>query len=55
VTQAIGVTNALVVHPSVPARTVKEFIALAKARPGQLIFASSGTGRSTHLSGARAD
>lgn len=51
VTQAIGVTNAFVVHPSVPARSVKEFIALAKARPGQLIFASSGTGQSTHLSG----
>ena len=51
VTQAIGVTNVLVVHPSVPARSVKEFIALAKARPGQLIFASSGTGQSTHLSG----
>lgn len=51
ITQAIGVTNAFVVHPSVPARSVKEFIAFAKARPGQLTFASSGTGQSTHLSG----
>jgi tripartite-type tricarboxylate transporter receptor subunit TctC len=51
ITQAIGVTNALVVHPSVFARSLKEFIAFAKARPGQLTFASSGTGQSTHLSG----
>ena len=51
ISQVIGVTNALVVHPSVPARTVKEFIAFVKARPGQLTFASSGTGQSTHLSG----
>ena len=42
---------ALVVHPSVPARTVKELIALAKARPGQLTYASSGNGTSPHLSG----
>jgi tripartite-type tricarboxylate transporter receptor subunit TctC len=34
----------MVVHPSVPAKTVKEFIALAKAKPGQLNYASSGTG-----------
>ena len=51
ITQAIGVTNVFVVHPSLPARSVKEFIALAKSRPGQLVFASSGTGQSTHLSG----
>ena len=42
---------ALVVHPSVPARTVKELIALAKTRPGQLTYASSGNGTSPHLSG----
>ena len=42
---------ALVAHPSVPARTVKELIALAKARPGQLTYASSGNGTSPHLSG----
>jgi tripartite-type tricarboxylate transporter receptor subunit TctC len=41
----------LVVHPSVPARSVKELIALAKARPGQLNFASSGPGDTNHLSG----
>ena len=44
-------SGALVVHPSVPARTLKEFIALAKARPGQLTYASSGNGTSPHLSG----
>ena len=41
----------LVVHPSVPARTVKELIALAKSRPGRLTYASSGTGGLSHLSG----
>jgi tripartite-type tricarboxylate transporter receptor subunit TctC len=39
------------VHPSVPARTVKEFIGLAKSRPGQLNFASSGAGTTLHMSG----
>jgi tripartite-type tricarboxylate transporter receptor subunit TctC len=41
--------NVLVVHPSVPARTVRELIALAKARPGQLNFSSSGSGGVSHL------
>ncbi len=45
------VPNVMEVHPSVPARTVKEFIALAKARPGQLNFASSGSGTTLHMSG----
>ena len=39
----------LVVHPSLPARTVREFISLAKARPGHLTYASSGSGTSGHL------
>jgi tripartite-type tricarboxylate transporter receptor subunit TctC len=43
--------NVLVVHPSVPAKSVKEFIALAKSRPGQLNYASAGTGTAPHLSG----
>jgi tripartite-type tricarboxylate transporter receptor subunit TctC len=43
--------NILVVHPSVPARSVKELVALAKSRPGQLNFASAGTGTAPHLSG----
>lgn len=40
----------LVVHPSLPAKSLKEFIALAKARPGQLSFASTGSGSTPHLS-----
>ena len=43
--------NVLVVHPSTAARTVKELIALAKARPGTLNFASAGNGSSSHLAG----
>jgi tripartite-type tricarboxylate transporter receptor subunit TctC len=41
----------LVVHPSLPAKNVKELIALAKARPGQVSYASPGAGNSSHLSG----
>jgi tripartite-type tricarboxylate transporter receptor subunit TctC len=40
----------LVVHPSLPVRSVKELIALAKSRPGQLAFASTGNGSTPHLS-----
>ena len=43
--------NVLVVHPSVPARTVKDVVALAKSRPGQMSYASSGNGTTPHLSG----
>jgi len=43
--------NILVVHPSVPSRTVKGLVALAKKRPGDLSFASAGNGSSTHLAG----
>jgi tripartite-type tricarboxylate transporter receptor subunit TctC len=43
--------NLLVVNPSLPARNVKELIALAKAKPGELAFASAGNGTSQHLSG----
>lgn len=43
--------NVLVVHPSVPARNVKELIALAKARPKQVNFAGSGSGSTPHLAG----
>jgi tripartite-type tricarboxylate transporter receptor subunit TctC len=45
------VPNVMTVHPSVPARTVAEFIAYAKANPGKINMASSGNGTSVHLSG----
>ena len=43
--------NILVVHPSLPVRTTKEFIALAKAKPGELNFGTAGAGSSTHMIG----
>ncbi|MBI4194144.1 MAG: tripartite tricarboxylate transporter substrate binding protein [Betaproteobacteria bacterium] len=49
ITHGISVPNILVVHPSVPARSVKDLIAHAKARQGQLTFASAGNGTSGHL------
>lgn len=42
--------NVLIVHPSVPVRTTREFIALAKTRPGKLSYGSSGMGSTQHLS-----
>jgi tripartite-type tricarboxylate transporter receptor subunit TctC len=47
-----AITNVLVVHPALPVRNVKELIGLAKAHPGQLNYASSGTGGLIHLTGA---
>jgi len=41
--------NVLVVHPSLPVRSVKELIALARARPGQLLYSSSGIGSNGHM------
>ena len=46
-----SVQNVLVVHPSIPAKTVKELIALIKARPGELSFASGGVGSQAHMGG----
>lgn len=49
VTIAVEIDYVLLVHPSVPARSVQELIALAKAQPGKLNYASSGNGSSFHL------
>ena len=51
VTLITDAPNFLVVHPSLPVKSVKELVALARARPGQITYASSGSGTSTHLSG----
>ena len=51
VASAFSYDALMVVHPSVPAKTVKEFIALAKAKPGALTYASSGPGSNKHMGG----
>ena len=52
VTQVTSAPNVLIVHPSMPAKNVKELIALAKSRPGEINYASSGNGSTQHLTGA---
>ena len=52
VSNVITAPNVLVVHPSVPATTVPEFVTWLKAQNGKASYASSGTGQSPHLSGA---
>jgi tripartite-type tricarboxylate transporter receptor subunit TctC len=49
ISQIASVPSVLVVHPSVPAKSVKELIALAKARPGEILYASPGHGTIPHL------
>jgi tripartite-type tricarboxylate transporter receptor subunit TctC len=51
ISQAAVAVNVLVVHPSLPAKSVKEFIALAKSRPNDLNYGSSGSGAADHLAG----
>ncbi len=51
ITQTVTNTMVLVVHPSLPARSVKELVALARARPGQINYGSFGVGNLTHLAG----
>jgi tripartite-type tricarboxylate transporter receptor subunit TctC len=46
------VPNAMVVHPSLPARSVREFLALARAKPKQLLYGSGGNGSAAHLAAA---
>ena len=47
----VDIPAVLVAHPSLPVRTVKELVALAKAKPGQIFYSSSGAGALAHLSG----
>jgi len=51
ISQSVSACNILVLHPSVPAKTVVELIALARAKPGSLTFGSAGMGTNPHLSG----
>jgi tripartite-type tricarboxylate transporter receptor subunit TctC len=51
ITRLATTPHIIVVHPSVPAKSVKELIALAKARPGALVYSSSGSGSVSHLGG----
>jgi len=51
ITQSVSVTSILIVHPSVPAKNVRELLAIAKSSPGKLNYASSGNGTVTHLAG----
>ena len=51
-TQITNAPNVLVVHPSLPAKSIKDLIALAKAKPNQIDYASSGNGSTQHLTGA---
>jgi tripartite-type tricarboxylate transporter receptor subunit TctC len=52
ITQATSQPYALVINPSVPAKSVKELVAVAKGKPGSLNYGSSGTGGISHLAGA---
>jgi len=52
VTQVTTAPNVIVVHPSLPVKTIRELIALAKAKPGKIDYASSGNGSTQHLTGA---
>lgn len=55
ITLLAGVPNVLIVRPDFPARNVAELVAEAKRRPGQLSYASTGSGTSSHLSGVMLD
>jgi tripartite-type tricarboxylate transporter receptor subunit TctC len=52
ITLAASTTQAIAAHPSLPARSVQQLIALARSRPGQVTYASAGIGAPSHLAGA---
>ncbi len=52
ITQITNAPNVLVVHPSLPAKSIRELIALAKSQPNKIDYASSGNGGTQHLTGA---
>jgi len=52
ITQVTSAPNILIVHPSLPVKTVKDLVALAKAKPRKIDYASSGNGSTQHLTGA---
>jgi tripartite-type tricarboxylate transporter receptor subunit TctC len=52
VSQAVSVPHVIVVLPSFPARTLQDFVRLARERPGQVLYASAGPGSAMHLAGA---
>jgi tripartite-type tricarboxylate transporter receptor subunit TctC len=49
ITQTHWVPNVFLIHPSLPAKSLKEFVALAKARPGEIFYGSAGKGTNPHL------
>ena len=51
ITVLATVPNGMAVHPSLPVKTAGEFVALAKAKPGELLYASGGSGSASHLAG----
>lgn len=51
ITVLATVPNGMAVHPSLPVKTARDFIALAKAKPGELLYASGGSGSASHLAG----
>lgn len=51
ITQLVEVPNILIIHPSLPARSVQQLIGLAKSKPGALNYGSAGSGSSQHLAG----
>lgn len=51
ITVLATVPNGMAVHPSLPVKTARDFVSLAKAKPGELLYASGGSGSASHLAG----